>query len=114
VSSYIGDRDLEGSVNECNRNRKNPIRDFPITLGVWAIGAEHRKGVGRLNLAVGQCQVLSGIENRGFARKGVYDLVKADFPMGEFPIKARNTGVNVHQVSGFVRPEPVSSRLAIT
>jgi hypothetical protein len=114
MSSYIGDPDFEGFVNEHNRNRETSIRNFPITLGVWAIGAENRTGVGRLSLAMGQCQVLSGIRNQGFVRQGVYNLVKADFPMGEFPIKARNTGVNVHWVSRFVRPELVSSRLAIT
>jgi hypothetical protein len=36
---HIGDRDLEGSVNECYRNRDIPKHDFPITTGVWAIGA---------------------------------------------------------------------------
>jgi hypothetical protein len=57
----IGFRDLEGSVNECIRNRETPIRDFPITTGVWAIGARARTGVGRSSLAVSQRQVASEI-----------------------------------------------------
>jgi hypothetical protein len=32
VSTHIGDRDLEGSMNLCNRNRDILIRDFPTCL----------------------------------------------------------------------------------
>jgi hypothetical protein len=33
------------SVNIDHGDRENPIRDFPITTGVWAIGAEQRTSV---------------------------------------------------------------------
>ena len=39
MSLYIEVQSLEGSMNLCNRNREIPKRDFPITTGVWAIGA---------------------------------------------------------------------------
>jgi hypothetical protein len=44
VSSQVGDRDLEGSVKLCNRNREFSKRDFPIMTRVWATGdsAENR------------------------------------------------------------------------
>jgi hypothetical protein len=45
VSLSIGDRDLESSVKKCNGNRDIPIRDFPITTGVWAIGARAKDRV---------------------------------------------------------------------
>jgi hypothetical protein len=65
VSSHIGVRDLEGSVNLC-RNREILKRDFPITTGVWAIGAivEDRCRRGR--------QVASEIGESGIPRRKFY------------------------------------------
>jgi hypothetical protein len=40
------------------------------------------------------------IGNRGFVRQVIYDLVSVDFPTGKFPIRARNTWVNIHRGSG--------------
>jgi hypothetical protein len=37
--THIGVRDIEGSVNKWNGNRDIAIRDFPITIRLWAIGA---------------------------------------------------------------------------
>jgi hypothetical protein len=42
VSTHIGVRDLEGSVDKCYGNRDIPTRDFPITTRVWAIGTRAR------------------------------------------------------------------------
>jgi hypothetical protein len=40
-------------VNKCNGNRDIPIRDFPITTGVWAIGTRAKD---RWKIVVGKVE----------------------------------------------------------
>jgi hypothetical protein len=41
-----------------------------------------------------------GIGSRGSVRTVDHDSASVDFPTGEFPIRARNTWVNIHRGSG--------------
>jgi hypothetical protein len=67
---HIGVRDLEGSVNYCNGNRDIPICDFPITTGVWAIGARARDKCRKVKPCRGSTS--GGIRNRRIGNpKGV-------------------------------------------
>jgi hypothetical protein len=49
-----------------------PTHDFPITTGVWAIGAKARDRCWKVNPRGSQCQVASG--NREFRRQGVHAI----------------------------------------
>jgi hypothetical protein len=86
VSSHIGVRDLEGSVNLCNLKSRIPKRDFPITTGVWAIGAIVEDRCRRVNPR-GE-STPGGIGNRRIGNsKGVssthFNSAKSETPIGE-------------------------------
>jgi hypothetical protein len=46
--------------------------------------------VSKVNSRGGQCQVPSGIGSWGSVKNKDNDSTNVDFPMGKFPIKARN------------------------
>jgi hypothetical protein len=92
VSTHIGDRDLEGSVNWCNGNRDIPIRDFLTCL--WSVG--HR-GTGKWTGGA-----VSEIRCVGYRRLEIpiVDVANSDFPIGRSFDSGGEVNVDSYRVSG--------------
>jgi len=92
VSTHIGDRDLEGSVNWCNGNRNIPIRDFPTCL--WSVG--HR-GTGKWTGGA-----VSGIRCVRYQRLEVpiVDVVNRDSPIRGSSDSGGEVNLDSYRVSG--------------
>jgi hypothetical protein len=86
VSTHIGVRDLEGSVDKCYGNRDIPTRDFPITTGVWAIGARVRDRCWKVNPRWSQRQVASEIGIREIGNRGDKESMRCETPNPETPM----------------------------
>jgi hypothetical protein len=84
VSPHIGFRVLEGSVNKCNENHDIMIRDFPITIRLWAIGAREKDRCWKVRPSQG----VNTKRCRGSVRRVNHDLVSVNFPTGKFPTGA--------------------------
>jgi hypothetical protein len=74
VSTHIGDRDLEGSVNLCNGNWDIPIRDFPTCL----------QSMGHRGISRWTCVTVLEVRCVGYRRLEIptVDVADSDFPIG--------------------------------
>jgi hypothetical protein len=70
VASHIRVRDLEGTVDRCNRNCEFSKHDFPIYLESMGSRRQHRG------------QVASEVGNQRFMGAVTHDCVSIDLPIG--------------------------------